>query len=219
MRTRLAKLAAILALAVFVVASGGGPSATAREVDLTPVWMTIPVINVNAPIEVVGWDEQGLTMALPSSGSSIAWFNASSLPGTFGNAIMAGHVDYIRDVAVFWNLNKLVPGDYVNVFTKDGSQFIYAVDTSTWYDDKAAPVDQIFAWSEEPIVTLITCGGTFDPSTRNYDKRLVVVAKATWDWRSQLPSSQPAQPSPSPDQQPPAAPASPDPQPTPPAGG
>src|SRR5438045_3356428 len=103
MRIRLAGI--LVALAVIGTASGG-PAATARDVDLTPIWMTIPVISVNAPIESVGLDDQGASMALPSGGGSIAWFNLGSLPGSFGNAIMAGHVDYIRDTAVFWDLNK-----------------------------------------------------------------------------------------------------------------
>lgn len=188
------RLAYMLAALMVLAGVSGGPSARARDVDLTPNWMTIPVIGVNAPVESVGLDTEGVSMALPSGGGSIAWFNLGSPPGTFGNAIMAGHVDYIRDAAVFWDLNKLALGDYVNVFTKDGQQWIYQVTETTWYVHDQAPVDQVFGWSVEPTLTLITCGGTFDSSTRNYDKRLVVVAKATWDWKSQLPPDPAAQP-------------------------
>lgn len=226
MRLRLANLTAVVTLLVAALTAAPAPTPTSAA-DFTPIWMTIPTIKVNAPVESVGMDSQGLTMDLPSGAGSIAWFNLSAEPGQPGNTIVAGHVDYGRDTAVFWDLNKLQAGDYVNLFTKDGQQFIYQVDSTNWYADDAAPVDQVFGWTDAPTVTIITCGGTFNQSTRNYDKRLVVTAKATWDWQSQLPPTDPSQqPQPTPpadqSQQPSSdqsqQPTSPDAQPTPQSG-
>lgn len=186
----------VIAAALLLIGVLASPQAMSRgqQVDLTPMWMTIPIIDVNAPIEVVGMDSEGLTMALPSGGGTVAWFDLSVKPGEVGNAILAGHVDFGPSTAVFWNLNKLKPGDFVNVFAKDGSQWVYQVDAATWYNNAEAPVDKVFGWTDEPVVTLITCGGVFDPVKRDYDRRLVITAKAAWDWRSQFQSNPTPQP-------------------------
>jgi sortase A len=43
------------------------------------------------------------------------------------------------------------------------------------YND--APLQQIFGPSPQAHLNLITCGGTFDRASRNYNKRLVVYTR------------------------------------------
>jgi hypothetical protein len=52
----------------------------------------------------------------------------------------------------------------------------YRVVSSTWYDLYQTPAAPIIAPTAMPTVTLITCGGTFDQTRREYDQRLVVRA-------------------------------------------
>jgi sortase (surface protein transpeptidase) len=40
-----------------------------------------------------------------------------------------------------------------------------------------APVSEIVGPTSREVVTLITCGGTFDSGSRNYSDRLVVRAE------------------------------------------
>jgi hypothetical protein len=44
------------------------------------------------------------------------------------------------------------------------------------YPKEELPFDRIFAKAGDPILTLITCGGTFDRSLNAYDDNIVVYA-------------------------------------------
>ncbi len=44
-------------------------------------------------------------------------------------------------------------------------------------DDKdSLPLAELFTRNGEPVLTLVTCGGPFDPETRSYRENLVVFA-------------------------------------------
>jgi sortase (surface protein transpeptidase) len=45
------------------------------------------------------------------------------------------------------------------------------------FDANSAPVDEIVGPTSAESVTLITCTGVFNPSTHQYNKRLVVRAE------------------------------------------
>jgi sortase (surface protein transpeptidase) len=75
----------------------------------------------------------------------------------------------------------LEPGDTLLVQLADGTQYRYAVNFKQQFDAATAPVDQIVGPTPNQTVTLITCGGTFDSSTHQYDKRLVVRAERVPD--------------------------------------
>jgi hypothetical protein len=45
------------------------------------------------------------------------------------------------------------------------------------FDAASAPIDQIVGPTATDSLTFITCAGTFDTTTRQYDKRLVVRAE------------------------------------------
>ncbi|HZQ34709.1 MAG TPA: class F sortase [Dehalococcoidia bacterium] len=141
------------------------------------VRLKIPAIKVDAPISVKGVDSRGV-MEDPNSWNDVVWYNFSGRPG-FGsgnNAVFAGHVDYIRHgPAVFWDLNKLKPGDPVDVVLGDGTDYTYHVTSMAVYGANDAPVDQIIGPTGTESVTLITCNGTF--SAGEYNNRLVVRAE------------------------------------------
>jgi sortase (surface protein transpeptidase) len=140
----------------------------------TPLRVRIPSLDVDAAIEQVGIDAEG-NMATPEDPWNTAWYAPGSRPGQRGNAAIAGHVDYhgIGPV-VFWRLNELVPGDEVFVDTDAGQTLRFVVNDSTYYRPESAPLERIFGTSNTPNLNLITCGGTFNPTTRQYDQRLVV---------------------------------------------
>ncbi len=133
--------------------------------------------KIDAPIVEKGVNEEGVMQA-PDNATDVAWYNFSAHPGSGSNAVFAAHVDYIRvGPAVFWNLKDLEPGDLIRVQLGDGTQYTYAVDLKQQFDAATAPVNDIVGPTGEEIITLITCGGTFDSATHQYDKRLVVRAK------------------------------------------
>jgi LPXTG-site transpeptidase (sortase) family protein len=160
------------------------PGPTPTPADQFPPGSNAPVTRliiegakIDAPVVVKGVDEQGV-MQSPDNAYDTAWYNFSAHPGSPGNAVFAGHVDYIHvGKAVFWNLKDLRAGDLVQVRLADGTEYRYAVDSLWQYDSATAPVDQIVGPTPDQEVTLITCSGTFDSTTHQYDKRLVVRAK------------------------------------------
>ncbi|MBI5289879.1 MAG: class F sortase [Chloroflexi bacterium] len=137
--------------------------------------------EIDAPIVVKGVDDAGVMIA-PDNAVDVAWYDFSAHPGFGGNAVFAGHVDYVRvGPAVFWNIKDLEPGDIIEVRLVNGTTYKYAVTLKQQYDAATAPVDTIVGATPKESVTLITCGGTFNSATHQYDKRLVVRAERIKD--------------------------------------
>lgn len=101
----------------------------------------------------------------------------TALVGSHGNAVISGHVVTLREGNVFRNLYQMDFGETIEVTTAEGT-FMYVVDNL-----KLVPPDavDVMAPSSEPKLTLITCGGEFDPRTRQFSDRLVVVGRLA-DW-------------------------------------
>ncbi len=149
--------------------------------------LVIPKINVNAGVVTLSVDKDG-AMQDPKGPKDVAWYDFSQHPGWGGNAVFAGHVDYINyGPAVFWNLRNLEMGDEIKIVLADGTEYSYHVISEAAYSDSDAPVQEIVGPTDTEVVTIITCNGTFDTKTREYDKRLVVRAE-----RSNEPSAQAA---------------------------
>ena len=101
----------------------------------------------------------------------------TSLVGARGNAVISGHVVTRFEGNVFRDLYRVDIGDAVETETEQG-RFVYTV-----RDLKLVPptaVD-VLAATREPILTLVTCAGEFNPATRQFSERLVVVAELS-DW-------------------------------------
>jgi LPXTG-site transpeptidase (sortase) family protein len=139
--------------------------------------LVIPRLSISASIQIKGIDSQGV-MQDPQGPRDVAWYNFSSRPGQEGNVVMAGHVDYINyGPAVFWRLRELREGDEIRVVMEDGESYAYQVVSSTYYQADTAPVAEIVGPTGDESVTLITCGGVFDRTVREYNQRLVIRGK------------------------------------------
>lgn len=144
-----------------------------------PILLNIPKIEVSASIETVGNDAQG-RMDVPQGVENAAWWNLGPLPGGPGNAVISGHLDtYLQEPAVFWRLRELEPGDMISVRDAGGVDHNFEVVNSETYEHNQVPLDVIFgdAVRIRPNLILITCEGTWDTASRNYDQRFVVYAK------------------------------------------
>lgn len=161
------------------------PTATAEPavtpappaVTAPPVRLLIEAIRVDAPVTVKGLRPDGV-MDLPDGPEDVAWYSFTARPGMDGNAVLSGHLDYRNyGTAVFWRLRELREGDTIEVRLDDGSVLRYRVALKVSYDARMAPVPEILGPTIKEVVTLITCGGTFDSGSRNYSHRLVVRAE------------------------------------------
>ena len=151
--------------------------------------LVIPTVKIDAPVVTKGTDEAGM-MQTPDNGVDTAWYDFSAHPGSGGNAVFSGHVDYIKiGKAVFWGLKDLNEGDVIEVHLVDGTVYRYAVSLKQQYDAATAPVDQIVGQTSVETVTLITCSGTFNRATHQYDKRLIVRAQRIAEPEPGVPST------------------------------
>jgi hypothetical protein len=166
-----------------VVGAGASPSpadptsAAARALLAPaprPATLVIPALHVRATVEAVGTDAEG-RMATPSQPDRVAWFDQGPAPGDAGDALIDGHLDWTSGPAVFWLLGRLRAGDEVDVLRADGSQARFQVDaTSTARYD--ARMEQLFARTGPPALSLITCTGSWDRQRGTYLDRLLVHA-------------------------------------------
>ena len=140
-----------------------------------PVMLKIPVLGVEAEILPVGEDTDG-AMVVPPRSDMVAWWALGFGTGVPGNVVLAAHVDWGGQVAVFGQLRHLERGDQIIVIDEQLRELVYQVVSSHWFAAEGAPVDEIFGSSDRPELTLITCGGRFDPATRQYLDRLIVRA-------------------------------------------
>jgi hypothetical protein len=144
---------------------------------VAPVGLRIGEIDVDAPVAAYGVDRRTGEMDVPSNVQDVAWYQFGPSPGQAGSAVLAAHVDLASQGAgVFFNLDKLQPGDLISVDYEDGSSQDFEVRARAKYEKTAIPLDVIFASDGPPVLTLITCGGGFNPSIQTYDSNVVVYA-------------------------------------------
>lgn len=154
--------------------------------------IVIPDAEIDAPIVVKGVDNAGVMIA-PDTAYDVAWYDFSAHPGFGGNAVFAAHVDYVNvGPAVFWNLKDLEQGDIIDIRLDDGTVYRYAVNFKQQYDAATAPVNDIVGATPKESVTLITCSGTFNSASHQYDKRLVVRAERIQLDQPAAPAADPA---------------------------
>ncbi len=114
-----------------------------------PAWQTLPFVAVH-------------------------YGDLTSLIGAPGNAVIAGHVVTLNEGNVFRFLYKLDVDDQIQVWDDKQREHDFRV-----VDVKLVPPSDtsVMARTSDQTLTLITCGGSFDPVKREFSDRLVVTAK------------------------------------------
>ena len=194
-------LAAAFLAAVTVSACGSGPSSppasdhaaqtTSRAAatsastaallpggGVIPVHVALPSIGVSAAVAAVGETPTG-DLQTPPDWDTVGWFSPGFRPGAPGHAVLNGHLDTTladRPTAVFWNLRKLQPGDAVILDGAGGGTLRFIVTALNYYAAENAPLNQIFGPSNDSVIELVTCAGTWRGPKLGYNQRLVVTA-------------------------------------------
>ena len=146
---------------------------------VAPVALQVPSVGVDAPIEL-GAVVDG-AMQDPSGPWVVSWYDQLGKIGEGGNVVVAGHVDYWNvGPAVFWDVRNLPAGDIIRVVGEDGNNYEYAVEWIERYDAAGLTPEviqnDIVGDTGVETLTMITCGGEFDPATGEYNERWVVRA-------------------------------------------
>jgi sortase (surface protein transpeptidase) len=168
-------------------ASVSTPQPPPRREGVAPVEFQVDKIGVDAPIET-GEVVDG-AMQDPTGPWVVAWYEQIGKIGEGGNIVMAGHVDYwntgpngTAGPAVFWDIPHLNQGDIIRLVGEDGKPYEYAVDWVQQFDvatqltPEVIQKDIIADTPGMETLTLITCGGDFDPATGEYNHRWVLRA-------------------------------------------
>jgi Sortase domain len=106
------------------------------------------------------------------------WYRLGPRPGERGPAVIVGHVDSREGPAVFFRLGQLRRGDRIVVGQDGGAAAAFAVERVERHPKEALPVARIWNLTGQPVLRLITCGGSFDRSTGHYRDNVIVYARA-----------------------------------------
>lgn len=142
-----------------------------------PKYITLPTIKAEGFVEKVGVD-QNTEMAVPTNINLAGWYVEALAPGQSGLSIIDGHLDGYKHDGIFKNLEKLKPGQIYVIERGDGKQLTFKVKSVT-----SVPTDQAATklFAHDPAIksqlNLITCGGKFDQSKKQYEKRVIVVSE------------------------------------------
>ena len=160
---------------------GGQPTPATQGLLLPasrPTHLEVPAIGVSSDLLDLGLNPDG-TLEVPplAEDSEAGWFHGSPTPGELGPAVLLGHVDSAEyGPGIFFDLGDLHPGDEITVTRADGTDAVFAVDEVTSYPKASFPTLEVYGNTDHAALRLITCGGEFDASTRNYLDNIVVYA-------------------------------------------
>jgi LPXTG-site transpeptidase (sortase) family protein len=140
------------------------------------VRLAIPAIKVDTVVEQGGivHDASGQPVWETLPFVAVHYGDLTSMIGAPGNAVIAGHVVTLSEGNVFRYLYQLDIGDQISVWDQVNREHDFSV-----VDVKlVAPSDtSVMDPTPDETLTLITCGGTFDPVKREFSDRLIVTAK------------------------------------------
>ncbi|MFF1351125.1 class F sortase [Streptomyces sp. NPDC058322] len=142
-----------------------------------PERLRIADIGVNAPFTELSIGATGqLDAPPPNDNNLVGWFKDGATPGERGSAIVAGHVDTMTGPAVFLQLQYLKPGAKVDITRADGSVATFKVDSVEQFSKAKFPDDRVYADTNSAQLRLITCGGAYNKTAKDYEDNVVVFA-------------------------------------------
>jgi Sortase domain len=159
-------------------ARGGIPDPIAGTVlpASTPVSITIPRLGIHSGLERLGLDSTG-AMQVPSLPAEAGWYDRGPTPGELGPAVIAGHVTWNLEPAVFYRLASLHRGDRVRVVRRDGLTAVFEVEDVRRFPKAGFPTAAVFGTIDYAGLRLITCGGTYDSAAHRYLANVVVFTR------------------------------------------
>ena len=122
-----------------------------------PVQISIESIDLSAEIETLEIVDGAFQD--PTTSEQVAWYKDTAKLGEDGNLVMAGHLNYWGDPeGVFFALNQVKEGDEIVVTAEDGTVYRYEVIAVSQQVANSRTLRAITQPTDEPTLTLITCG-------------------------------------------------------------
>lgn len=156
------------------------PSSAAASTVVTypvPRRLMIPALDVDTRIVPVGLDSDD-ALEIPEDVDLVGWYELGVPPGAdLGSAVLVAHRDgREQGRGVFYDLGQLDVGDRVRVRNDADDVLAYVVVSREAIRKKGLPYDELFAVDGPARLTLISCGGYYDPDRGGYQDNIVVTA-------------------------------------------
>lgn len=141
-----------------------------------PRILAIPRLDLKMPITAVTVDANG-AMAVPARPTEIGWYSYGPRPGsTDGSAVLGGHVDSREyGVGPLLGLKQLRRDDEIIIKTTTGAER-FRVTTVRLISKQNLNLSDVFKREGEPLLRILTCGGTYRRSA-GYQANVVVTAR------------------------------------------
>jgi LPXTG-site transpeptidase (sortase) family protein len=168
-------------------APAANPGTTGTRVDATivprpsrlpaPTRVVIPDLDLRIPVDTVGLDDRNQVI-VPQDVSRAGWYRYAATPGAdTGSAVIVAHRDGVdQGPGAFYNLGDLEVGDPILVQRERGEPLRYRVVAREQFGKSDIPLAELFSTQGRHRLTLITCGGPFDPGALEYTDNVVVTA-------------------------------------------
>jgi len=158
------------------------PSITDPVQVAAPTRVRIPALDVDTKVFPVALDKND-AIEIPEDIRYVGWYELGVPPGVDrGSAVLVAHRDgREQGRGVFYYLGTLEPGDIVYVKTSAGDELPYKVVSRESIRKKSLPYEELFAVDGDPRLTLISCGGYYDPNNGGYQDNVVVTAVPMFD--------------------------------------
>jgi sortase (surface protein transpeptidase) len=140
-----------------------------------PVRLRIPTIGVDAPVDPLAVDKNGV-LPPPETNERTGWWRDGPEPGERGPAVIVGHIDSYEGPAVFIRLADLRSGDQILIDRADGSTAMFVTQRVEQHAKDDFPTQAVYGATPDPQLRLITCGGDFDDKDRRYLDNVIVYA-------------------------------------------
>jgi sortase (surface protein transpeptidase) len=154
------------------------PASNRVHLMRTGMRVRVPAIGVDANVVSLGLNSDS-TLQVPTNATDAGWWSGGTAPGGRGAAVIVGHVNWGGDEGVFGRLHEVMPGQDVLVTHRNGVTDRYRVTSTAVYPKVSFPTGLVYGPLPYAGLRLITCTGSFDPSTGHYDANLIVFARLT----------------------------------------
>ena len=144
-----------------------------------PKYIAIPTIGITSTRILSLGLLANHQIASPDNLYDTGWYNGSSKPGQTGVMFNYGHIWTQGPGGVFYHLKLLHPGDKILITRGDNRVFTYQVVSMATYPANNIDMQAVLYsdGSQSPELNLMTCAGTLDKSTGEYNQRLVVFSR------------------------------------------
>jgi hypothetical protein len=167
--------------------TGATAAQAAAARGILPARLAIPAIGVTAPVEARGTvrSKNPFTgqvvdgYGVPSSMSATSWWSDGPQPGSGRMAVILGHEQPGGGYAVFNDLDRLRPGDPVDIYDSGGAVVhlqVLAAPLTGLAKSTSALGDALNHHPAGADVALVTCGGQFDQGAGQSKDNTVVFA-------------------------------------------